>query len=675
MSEIQLTGLSTGIDTGAIVQQLMAIESKRLYKYQTDLVEEEKVRSALNALEADLETLRSAMGELSDANGLRAFQTTSSDADVLTAEASDKAYEASHTIVIDQLANPERWVHSSGLEYAEDYVGAGTFIYSYNGQESIITTVADTTLEELMGLINNDADNPGVTASLLKHNDAYHLVLNGNEAGSDYEISINDSNTEVWQADLPFTVGDEEAGTNTLLTNLDQFSGTLVGGEAITITGVQHDGTPVSATFTISAHTRLSHLISEIEDAFGETAKATLGDGKIILTDRTNGTSQMTLSLSYDAGSGSTTLTMPTVGQTTAGGSVSASLAGFAEADFIETQSAQDSRIKVDGFPVGADEWITRSSNTIDDVISGVTVHLHDTGTVQVGLTRDIQSVKEKIETMVDAYNSVVSFIDANTDYDQETGTAGLLMGDMTIRSLRNLLRMPLFEHTDGFTADNDTFLMPGQIGLELDQNGLLSLNSTVFDEALAEDYMGLLALIGADKTGSSSNDTVQFYNASSRYTAGGTYDVEVTVSGGAITSARIKSEDESTYRDATFEGNIVIGDNTFSDSGEPLYPENGLQLSVDLSLDGTFTATVRVKQGLAGAMNDVLDRILKSTTGLLTLDQKTVETRIDSLEDDIEEEEERLSRREERLMARYARLEKMLSMIQSQMSALGAYF
>ncbi|MHC4517815.1 MAG: flagellar filament capping protein FliD, partial [Planctomycetota bacterium] len=325
MSEIQFTGLSTGIDTGAIVQQLMAIESKRLYKYQADLVEEEKVRSALNALETDLETLRSAAEDLSDASGLRAFQTTSSDADVLTAEASDKAFEANHTIVIDQLANPERWVHSSGLEYAEDYVGAGTFIYSYNGQESIITTAADTTLEELMGLINNDADNPGVTASLLKHNDAYHLVLNGNEAGSDYEISINDSNTEVWQADSPFTVGDEEAGVNTLLTNLDQFSGTLVGDEAITTTGMQHDGTAVSATFTISAHTRLSHLISEIEDAFGGTAIATLENGKIILTDRPNGTSQMTLSLSYDAGSGSTTLTMPTVSQTTAGGSVSAS--------------------------------------------------------------------------------------------------------------------------------------------------------------------------------------------------------------------------------------------------------------------------------------------------------------------------------------------------------------
>jgi flagellar capping protein FliD len=146
---------------------------------------------------------------------------------------------------------------------------------------------------------------------------------------------------------------------------------------------------------------------------------------------------------------------------------------------------------------------------------------------------------------------------------------------------------------------------------------------------------------------------------------------VEVTVSGGAITSARIKSKDESTYRNANVQGNIVTGDNTFSANGEPLYPENGLQLSVDLSQDGVFTATVRVKQGFAGALDDALGRILKSTTGLLTLDQEAAETRIDNLERDIEDEEERLSRREERLMLKYARLEQMLTAMQNQMAAL----
>ncbi|MBN2133943.1 MAG: flagellar filament capping protein FliD [Sedimentisphaerales bacterium] len=671
MGGIQLTGISTGIDTSAIVQQLMAVESRRLNSYNVELAEQEEVRDALNSLQTNLETLQSAVGALSDASKLRDYETTSSDEDVLTAEASDKAFEGNHTVVVDQLANSERWVHSSGMEYPEDYVGAGTFIYAYNNEESVITTTEDTTLEDLVGLINNDAGNPGVTASLLRYSDAYHLVLSGNDAGSDYQISINNSNTEVWQSESSFTNGNNDAALDTLLTNLDQFSGTLAGGESITISGTLHDGTAVNETFAITENSKLSHLIGEINDAFADTATARLVNGDIVLTDHTSGVSQMSLSLAYN-GAGGTTFDVPTISQSTEGGSTSASLAGFAQADFLETQSAQDSRIKVDGYPTGADEWISRSSNTIDDAISGVTLHLHDTGTVQVGLTRDIESLEEKLGKMINAYNSVVTFIQKNTGYNEETETAGLLMTNSTVRDIKNNLRMPLIERTDGFLIDIDAFLMPGQIGLELDRNGVLELDTSVFDEAVAEDYMAVLALIGANKTGNSDSNTIEFYGASGNYTSGGTYDVQVTVSGGAITSAQIKSEDDSTYRNMTIDGNIISGDGTFTDDGNAVYPENGLQLSVDLSQDGAFTATVRVKQGFTGAMDDVLDRILKATNGALTLNQESSDDRIRRLKDDIESEEDRLTRREARLIAKYAQLESTLTLLQRQMNALG---
>jgi len=671
MADIQLTGISTGIDTSAIVQQLLAVESRRLNSYEADLAEEEEVRDALSTLQTNLETLQSAVEVLSDAGKLRAYETTSSDEDILTAEASDKAFEGNHTVVIDQLANSERWVHSSGTEYAEDYVGAGTFIYSYDNEESVITTTGDTTLEDLVGLINNDANNPGVTASLLNYNDAYHLVLSGNDAGSDYQISINSSNTEVWQSDSSFTNGNNDAALDTLLTHLDQFSGTLAGGESITISGALHDGTVVNETLAITENTKLSHLIGEINDAFADTATARLVNGDIVLTDHTSGVSQMSLSLAYN-GSGGATFALPSIGQSTEGGSTAAGLAGFAEADFIETQSAQDSRIKVDGYPTAADEWISRSSNTIDNAISGVTLHLHDTGTIQVGLTRDIESLEEKLGNMVDAYNSVVTFIEKNTGYDEDTETAGLLMTNSTVRDIKNNLRMPLIERTDGFLIDINAFLMPGQIGLELDRNGVLELDTSVFDEAVAEDYMAVLALIGANKTGSSDSNTIGFYGASGKYTSGGTYDVQVTVSGGAVASAQIKSENESAYRNMTIDGNIISGDGTFTDDGDAMYPENSLQLGVDLSQDGTFNATVRVKQGFAGAVEDVLDRILKATNGALTLNQESTDDRISRLKDDIESEEDRLTRREARLVAKYAQLESTLTLLQSQMSALG---
>ncbi len=672
MGELRLSGLSTGIDTETLVQQLMAIEKQRLNKYVQRQNTWDDRKEALNTLKNKLNDLKSASASLADANELRAYATASSDTDILTAESSHNAFEGNHSVVINQLANAERWVHTSGMTYAEDLVGEGTFIYSYDHQEVSITTTADTTLGELAELINNDADNPGITANLLHYNNAYHLVLNGNDAGSDYEISINASNTELWQADSSFTSGSENAGLATKLTDLDQFSGTFAGDESIVITGQQHDGTAVSHSFAVNGNTKLTHLVEEINTAFGGTATATIVNGQIRLADNTSGTSSMQLSLSYDPGSGSTTLSMPTISQFTQGGSTTADLAGFTGADFTETQSAQDSQIKVDGFPTGADEWITRSSNTIDDVLQGVTLHLHDTGTVQVNLTRDIESVKQKLTSMIDAYNAVITFLAENTGYNSTLEVAGVLMGDSTVSNIGNNMRMPLIQQTDGFVIDVDSFLMPGQVGIELDSDGMLSLDEIAFDEAIAEDYMGVLALVGADKTGSSDSNTIGFYGASSEYTEGGTYDVEVTVSGGVITSARIKLEDESTYRDATFGGNIVTGNSTFTDDGDPMYAENGLLLSVDLSQDGTFNATVRVKQGFTGAMEDAVARFVEPTNGWLTLDQNSVDARIDSLESRITAEEDRLSRVEQRLIAKYARLEKTLTLLQNQMAALG---
>jgi flagellar capping protein FliD len=192
-----------------------------------------------------------------------------------------------------------------------------------------------------------------------------------------------------------------------------------------------------------------------------------------------------------------------------------------------------------------------------------------------------------------------------------------------------------------------------------------------VLDEAIAEDYMGVLALIGADKTGSSNSNTIEFYDASSNYTTAGSYDVKVEINGGAIISAQIKLSTESTYRNATFGGNIVIGDSTFDDNSDPQYPENGLQLSVDLTQDGIFTATVRVKQGFAGTIEDALDNMLKVTTGTIQIDQEHVDTHIEELQEKIEDEENRLTKKEERLIAKFARLERDLALIQKQMGAL----
>ena len=793
MSPIRLPGLVTGIDTNKLVDQLIALQRYTLNRYEKSQSLWEGKRDALTTLETKLSTLRTTLRTLSDADELRAFSVASSDSDYLTADASYNAFEGNHTVVINQLANAERWVHTAGEEYAEDYVGEGTFVYSYNYKETSITTTATTTLEDLVGLINNDANNPGVTATLLYYNGAYHLVLNGNEAGTDYQLKINLGDTEVMKSNSEFTYNNDNATLSTKIIDLDQFSGTLDDADAYTehidITDAEdHFGVAIPpAVINITEKTTIGHLISEINDALGGRAKAVFENGKIVLTDSEDGTSSLSITLTWDADGGTTSLSGLAISQTNAGTDGVANLSGYALSNFTLSQVAQDSKIKVDGFPsstatserqtvtlsavpdygtftltyrgetttaiaynasasdiedaievlsafntgditvsgaigtnptidfasslgnvdliminssmknggefgtdvtasiaettAGSDGYIRRSSNTVDDVIYGVTLHLHDVTDAngkEITLTRDIESVKEKLNSMVNAYNLAVNYIKEKTGYDDVSKVAGVLQGDYTVTDIRSQVRSPLISQTSGFIIDIDTFLTPAQIGLELDSDGLLNLDTNVFDEAIAEDYLGALAIIGADKIGSSTSDIVEFYGANSRYTTAGSYDVKVEVNGGVITSAKIKLSTESTYRDATFsaDSNIITGDTTFNDNGDPVYPENSLQLSVDLSQDGTYGTDenpiiIRVKQGFTGAIEDVIDRVLKTTTGSLQIAQKYADDTLDELKDRIENEKKRLDVRETRLIMQFAKLEATLATLQTQMAGL----
>ena len=134
MSTLRFPGLQSGIDTGKLIEQMMAIERRSLNMFEERISKWQERQDALSTLETKLTNLRNAVRALSDADALRDFSVAASDTDKLTADASYNAFEGNHTVVINQLANAESWVHSTGKEFAEDYVGTGTFIYSYNNK-------------------------------------------------------------------------------------------------------------------------------------------------------------------------------------------------------------------------------------------------------------------------------------------------------------------------------------------------------------------------------------------------------------------------------------------------------------------------------------------------------------------------------------------------------------
>lgn len=684
MSSIQLPGLSTGLDTKTLIQQLLAVEKRRLNIYQTKVAAQKDQKSVISELQSKLNSLKSSLKALSDSSQLRSFNATTSDKDVITVQASSSAFEGSHSVQVKQLATGDRWVHS-GYKYATSYVGEGTFLVSYNHQQLVVQTTDQTTLQDLVTLINNDPENPGVNAGLLQYDDGsgnnFHLVLTGRSSGSDYQITVDSSSAEVRTAASILTAQTSNASLTDKLVDLDDFSGQSIDFTnltQVTIRGSTHDGTAVNSVFTINPYSTVEDLLGEIETAFGDSIKVQFEDGQLKVTDTTTGASSMTLELDFQTGTQTATLT---ASQTIAGGSINANIAALGAGSFTETQSAQDSMIKVDGYPLAADQWISRSTNTIDDVISGVTLNLHSTtddgsggfDSIDVNLTRDTEQLKEKVKAMLEAYNTVVMYFEEKTKYDAEAKKSGPLSSEYSLTSIRSLMKMPLITNAIGFTS-TDAFDNAKEIGLTLDADGMLELDESKFDEAIVDDYLGVLSLLGAVKAGSTSGTDAAYikYYGSSKSTTAGVFNVRVNADGTVL--IKTASEDWSQARQATVSGNYIYGNSELDSSGRPKNPEFDLQLSLDTSqLGRQMDVTVNIRQGVAGKMYDEMDSMLKTRTGRVPIAMDSIDSKIDSLEKQIETEERRLEGVEARLVARYARLEKMLSMIQQQFSGMMA--
>ncbi len=151
---------------------------------------------------------------------------------------------------------------------------------------------------------------------------------------------------------------------------------------------------------------------------------------------------------------------------------------------FTDLQAAQDASLTVDGLS------ITRSSNTITDVIDGVTIELKSadsTKTVDLTVSRDIGEIEKKITSFIDKYNAVVSHIRSNNRYDTDTGVAGAFFGDPIARSVMEDLRRTM---TSAISGLPDTMNRLIHIGVTTSSdNGTMSIDSAELSDALNNNF------------------------------------------------------------------------------------------------------------------------------------------------------------------------------------------
>lgn len=334
----------------------------------------------------------------------------------------------------------------------------------------------------------------------------------------------------------------------------------------------------------------------------------------------------------------------------------STTLSNASAADFTETQNAQNCQLRIDGFPSAAGGYIERATNTVDDAITGLTLSLKDTGTVNISTNVDNEAIKESVRTFVNQVNELRSLIIDLTEFNEGTQEGSLLTGNYGVQLISSKLKSLTATKGVGFDYDHDMFNTLGVLGITTDADqgsatmGLLEFDEETFDSALAYDPEGVADIFSAYYSGVSDSTDVSYQSHVQGTTQAGEYEVAYTVDGsGDITSA-------------TINGHTASFDNTTHEiTGAANYPEAGLAVKVQNLTAGNYTATVRIKLGKATEMVESLKDLTSSTDGPLKILEDNYQDIMDSIDEKIDFEERRLERMERDLRNKYARLEALL--------------
>ncbi|MGC4092281.1 MAG: flagellar filament capping protein FliD [Polyangiaceae bacterium] len=143
-------------------------------------------------------------------------------------------------------------------------------------------------------------------------------------------------------------------------------------------------------------------------------------------------------------------------------------------------QAAQDSKVKIDGFEV------SRSNNQVVGAIQGVTLALtqETTSPIQLRIDSDSSALQTKVQSVVSAYNAVITKIQQTAGYGTTAGSSKVLRGDSTLRSIAQQMSSAVL----GKVTDGGTFGTLKDIGISLGRDGTLSLDSSKLSQALSRD-------------------------------------------------------------------------------------------------------------------------------------------------------------------------------------------
>ncbi len=162
---------------------------------------------------------------------------------------------------------------------------------------------------------------------------------------------------------------------------------------------------------------------------------------------------------------------------------------------------AQDAIISIGQSGAGVAKLMTSATNTLKDVIPGVTVNLLSAAPedVTVSTNQDVDSMVETLKTFVAKYNEVQKAIDDATRFDTTTNKGGPLLGDATITQVRNRLARTM---TRSYAGADPAVSRLFSIGLRAASGNRIEFDETRFRDTYSASPEAVEKLFTLAETG-----------------------------------------------------------------------------------------------------------------------------------------------------------------------------
>lgn len=665
MSGFAIDGMISNLNTTEIIEALLFSQRAPAVRLENRRTATTNKLSAVQGLSGNVLAVRVAAEGLGNADTFRGRSATATNTNIVSVSASSAAEPGAFTLSVQQLA--------TALQISSDPDNTFTSQSTALGLEGAIrvnnSTVnirATDNLRDIASRISNAG--AGVSASVLEVSQGqFRLSLRSLQTGADGFSLANAGSNNILES-LHLTQAGTEAIGNSItngaasnrFTSRTEVFGTVLGLQSNIPSGtinIANGAGNINVNIDLSTQS-LNDIAAAINSAAQTAGSAITASAVEVETG--------SYRLEITSGDGTTPVF-------TDSNNVLESL-GVIETSFAQIdQAGQNSMFKVNGID------IVRSSNSITDVISGVTMTLLSDDTPDavstVSVQSDNKSAVDAIKGFVSAYNATKSFAQQNASYNAETQRAGILLGDSAILNVEGSLSGLLFRSVSTLPStllsnlNNGGGVASGSIQIT-DKSG----NTATIDLSSADTLQEVMDLINLDTTvevEATVNRSGTGINIRDLSSGGGTLTIAEVGGGTTASGLGIAGSTGSSLLEGA-----AIGTSEFLSLG---------QLGITVGVNGTLTfnqsefekafaakpdavqAFFTQKGGFSDQAEKTIDQLTDSISGSLTVRAKSLQDTIDSYTKTISRIEDRAKMAEERLRRQFSALEKSLSQMQQQ--------